>query len=254
VKFSLKTRDTDGANIISGNFFWNMGDGTEFILNKNEKFEHFYEYEGTYVATVRYYSTYFEGVPPNATSRITINVINSGVVISNVYFDGGVELRNTTGQEIDLSGWILRDNLGNSFTIPSDTYILPSRTVTFNPKQTKLNTINVTLLNPMNKFVSFREKFPSTSPVKSSNTITTSKAPVSTASTTQAINDNETKQEDITLNDLYTANVSKIKQKGPPLWIVIFVVMIVGVSALVYFLYRKDIKEEDSTDDFELLD
>lgn len=261
VKISLFTRDLDGSNIVRGNFFWNMGDGTEFILNKNEKFEHVYEHEGSYVITVRYHSSYFEGIEPNATSRLTINVTSSGVVVSAIHFDGGIELRNTTGLEIDLTNWSLNDTSGKKFTIPYGTYILPGKTIVFNPKQTGINSQSAILLNPIGKFVSSKEKFPSSNPAQNvqasrSTSVSTTRSSNSSA---PKLNRNETDNKTVNLNERLTANTSSApKQKQSSVWIIVFVIMLTGVCVLVFFLYKKEeSREDDETkeeDEFELID
>lgn len=251
VKFSLWTRDLEGANIIRGKFLWNMGDGTEFVLDRNEKFEHFYEYEGSYVVSVEYYSTFFEGIEPNATHRTTVNVSNPAITISKIHPDGGVEIRNDSGREIDLSGWSLIENTGKRFTIPNRTFILAGRSIVFNPKQTKLNPLNVMLMNPMNKFVGSKEKFEAITLPPPSHTSSQSQTQTPTAS--ESVNSEEA----ATLNEIYTANASAAKQKGLSLWIILFAAMVVGVSIIVFFVYKKGVKEEteeDSIDEFELLD
>jgi hypothetical protein len=251
VKFSLWTRDLEGANIIRGKFLWNMGDGTEFVLDRNEKFEHFYEYEGSYVVSVEYYSTFFEGIEPNATHRTTVNVSNPAITISKIHPDGGVEIRNNSGREIDLSGWSLIENTGKRFTIPNRTFILAGRSIVFNPKQTKLNPLNVMLMNPMNKFVGSKEKFEAITLPPPSHTSSQSQTQTPTAS--ESVNSEEA----ATLNEIYTANASAAKQKGLSLWIILFAAMVVGVSIIVFFVYKKGVKEEteeDSIDEFELLD
>ncbi|MEZ4103307.1 MAG: lamin tail domain-containing protein [Candidatus Paceibacterota bacterium] len=139
VKFSLHTRDLNGANILRGDFMWNMGDGTERFYSKNEKFEHTYDYEGTYVVYLKYYSTYFEGMEPDATSKITITVSSPNVSITKIHSDGSVEIKNISSQEIDLSGWILKDSNGAKFVIPEGTYILGNKNLVLNSKRVRLN-------------------------------------------------------------------------------------------------------------------
>ncbi len=255
VKFSLWTRDLDGSNMVRGNFFWNMGDGTEFVLNKNEKFEHFYEHEGSYVVSVEYYSTYFEDIEPNATHRITVNISNPAIIISKIHPDGGIEIKNNSGREIDLSGWSLVENSGGKFVVPNRTFVLPGKSIVFNSKQTKLNPLNVMLMNPMNKFIASGEKFPSpvvaTSPPSSSNqTVKQTQVKPKTEDVTLLSEDS------VTLNSMYANSSSSTEQKGLSLWIILFAVTIIGVSIVVFFIYRNSSKEvkEDSIDEFELLD
>jgi len=263
VKFYLNTRDLKGANIIRGHFVWNMGDGTERFFNKNEKFEHTYDHEGTYVVYLKYYSTYFEDIEPEVTDKITVTISSASVLINKIHLDGSVEIKNISSQEIEISNWSLKDNFGKLFTIPEGTYVPAGKTLVLNSKRTRMNPLSIILLTPSGSFAGFKEKFPSvnvTSSVvpKSANSLNTSSSNTKSASANQTTLDEGYVKQNINLNDTLLASTSSSKQKQPSLWIVVFVLFILGVCIFVFFLYKnKKVKEEGDTteeDDFQLID
>ncbi|MDQ5901668.1 MAG: hypothetical protein QG580_383 [Patescibacteria group bacterium] len=253
VKFYLDTRDLNGANITRGQFFWNMGDGTERYFSRNEKFEHIYDHEGTYVVTLKYYKTYFEGIEPDATDKITVTIGGSGVVISKIHLDGSVEIKNTTSGEIDLSRWVMRDNFGNSFTIPDETFILGNKSLTLNSKRTRFTNYSnsVTIFSPSGSFVSSKNKY--------ENDTTSFKAGTVRSSGISYVNEVMAKEledadDTIDLNEKLGANVlDSQKQKQPSFWMIAFVLMLAISSFAIYFIYKKEEREEVK-DDFELID
>ncbi len=256
VKFSLATRDLKGANIYKGDFFWNMGDGTERFYGRNEKFEHTYEHPGTYVVLLKYYTTYFPDIEPEVTDKVTITVSDATVTISKVHTDGSIELKNTTSQEIDLSNWSLKDSSGKVFVIPEGTYLAGSKTLVLNIKRTGISGYSAMLFGPNGNLVTSQVVSGSTKTSSTSSSSSTSR--VSQSSVRASSQDmGEDANSTINLNERLTANASSsAKQKQPSLWTIVFVCMLVGVSVLVFFLYRNKEKEKEpkEEDDFELID
>lgn len=255
VKFYLDTRDLNGSDIVRGQFFWNMGDGTERYFSKNEKFEHTYDHEGTYVVTLKYYKTYFEGIEPEVTDKITVTIGGSGVLVNKIHWDGSVELKNTTSGEIDLSKWILKDNLGNTFNIPEDTFISGNKSLVLNSKRTRFGNLTnaVSLFSPSGAYVSGKNKF-ETNEISTSQK-SSSSYKVSSVKTTSFKNEEVEENETINLNEKLGANVSSsLKQKQPSVWMIAFVLLLVLASIGVYFIYRREEKKQDSTDEFELIE
>ena len=97
------------------------------------------------------------------------------------------------------------------------------------------------------------------SSTSSSNTTSDKKS--TSASTNKLVENDSEDLDDDNLNSRLQANTfssSNTKQKQPSLWIVVFVILLIGSSVFVFFLYKRgeteesnDIKEED---DFELID
>lgn len=257
VKFSLNTRDLKGANIRRGHFAWNMGDGTERLFYENKKFEHIYDHTGTYTVFLRYYPTYFEGIEPEIVDKITVDITEGGVSISKIHLDGSVEIKNNSNQELDISGWRLQDSVGKSFTIPEGTYLAGGKNLVLNSKRIRLNTSRVALYAPSGSFVGYKEKFPSVAQTASVGSRSSSAGASSSNSSSSNISEEENLNEEdetLNLNEKLNQN-SNQKQKQSSVWIIVFVVMLVGVCALVFFLYKsKEEKEVMEEDEFDLID
>jgi hypothetical protein len=123
-------------NIILGKFIWNFGDGRQKQLSVSDPFNYVYDYPGEYVLTLSYSDSIFD-TKPDATDRLTIKVIPSGVVISSVgtYTDPFVEIENNSSYEMSLNKWILKGSV-HSFSIPEGMVILPNKKLKLSPKIT----------------------------------------------------------------------------------------------------------------------
>ncbi|MCX6754145.1 MAG: hypothetical protein NTV03_03775 [Candidatus Nomurabacteria bacterium] len=138
VPFSID-HSTTGLNkekIILGKFVWNFGDGMQKQLSLSDPFSYVYDYPGEYVLTLSYSDSIFD-TKPDATDRLTIKVIPSGVSISSVgtYTDPFVEIENNSSYEMSLNKWILKGSV-HSFLIPEGMVILPNKKLKFSPKIT----------------------------------------------------------------------------------------------------------------------
>jgi hypothetical protein len=154
VHFKAQALDFDRTPMFQGTYMFNMGDGTVRTytrgFNKDEEgFFHTYEYPGSYSIKIKYYRTYFDGVDPEVDDTFIIEVGAPTVSITTVHPDGGIEMKNSSANEIDISGWKLKDATGKSFDIPEDTVVLPGKSITLGTKRTKLSPQGgVSLLTP----------------------------------------------------------------------------------------------------------
>lgn len=258
VKFSLNTRDLKGANILRGEFFWNMGDGTERYFSKNEKFEHIYDHDGTYIVYLKYYKTYFEGMEPDIVDKITVTVSNPSVSISKIHTDGSVEIKNNSSQEVDLSLWTLKDGFGKSFLIPEGTYIAGSKTLVLNSKRINLNPGNIVLLAPSGSFVGNKSLIDETASLSQKVSVSSSRSQsyAPREEEGEVLGQTDKKEESVNLNDrLGSDKKVETKQKQQSVWIVVFVLMVVISCAVVFLIYRKKKEEEIiEEDEFQLID
>jgi len=254
VKFYLDTRDRNGSNIFRGQFFFNMGDGTELYFSKNEKFEHTYDHEGTYIVTLKYYSTYFEGIDPEITDKITVNITKPGMTVSKIHLDGSIEIRNSNGKEIDLSDWFLRDNFGKVFKIPKDTYIPANKTIVFNSKRTGINSNFVALFNPSGGLVSYLDNLGTDVFVQNIKPTNQSRVGNNAPTPPNQLTLNEEAPKVLDLSDLLQANVNSTKN-NISIWIVLFIILILGSGTAVYLLHRQNSKKDSiEEEDFDLID
>lgn len=100
-------------------FVWSFGDGTS---EDGERVFHSYAFAGEYVVVVNAYAGNY-----SAVSRTGATIIDPQVIIRE-NTDYLIELHNNGAQEINLSGWSLRQ--GNRvYTIPLDTILLSKATI-----------------------------------------------------------------------------------------------------------------------------
>lgn len=243
--FRAQALDYDRSDLFKGHYVWNMGDGTirEFALGfreTNNGFDHVYEYPGTYTVNVKYFTGFLKDVPAELEETFIVDVGTATVSISKIYPDGAIEIKNTSGNILDLTDWQLRDASGQNFTFPEGTKIAANKTVVFTKKVTKLNTsLGVNIFTPTNSFVetNFVNK----------NRSTNSKQ-TSVEKTEEKIQDGEV------LGVAKVENLeekSKNKEKGNGIiWFLIFVILILIAIIAVIFLK----KEEISNEEYELID
>lgn len=138
IPFSIdhSTTGLSKEKIVFGKFIWNFGDGMKKEGSTSDPFEYIYDYPGEYVLTLSYTDSIFD-TKPDATDRLTIKVIPSGVVISSVgtYADPFVEIENNSSYEMSLNKWILKGNV-HSFLIPEGMVILPNKKLKLSPRIT----------------------------------------------------------------------------------------------------------------------
>ncbi len=180
-----------GEDRVYGKFEWSMGDGFGRIDQTKTSFDYIYEYPGDYVVTLAYYSNMYSSVP-EATHSTTIKVIEPTVLISQVYDDGAIEIKNTAQTTIDLSQWKLQSG-SLVFVFPSQLSILSNHTIRLSSKITGFTSINAKnseLLNPSGIVVSksYTENTPkntyvkgSVSYIKNAEDIPTADNPINTA-------------------------------------------------------------------------
>lgn len=130
--------------VIFGKFVWNFGDGMIKSSQTSDSFRYTYQYPGDYVLTLSYSESSFN-IKPDATDRLVIKVIPSGIVISSVgtSIDPFVEIENNSSYEMSLRDFIVKGSV-HSFLIPEDMIILPNKKLKLSPKITgfDLNDLN----------------------------------------------------------------------------------------------------------------
>jgi hypothetical protein len=163
-----------------GRFVWNFGDGMTKAEYEHKPFEHVYQYPGEYVVTLSYYRA-FEAKDVDATDRVTIKVVPSGISISSVgtVTDPFIEIENKSTFEVDLSGWVLKGSV-QSFYIPEGTIILPSQKLRFSGKATSFNLNDLQSINLQNTNDEIAASYPSKA--KSSTQIASSSRSYSSGS------------------------------------------------------------------------
>jgi len=137
--FKPTVRNEYGVKVVSGFFFWNFGDGTNYETDRALPVTHTYKYTGKYVVYFDWYDTWFDD-EPFAFEKMTIEVIEPELVVAGVRSDGGIEIKNEGSKDRDLSGWILNVNDRFVAVLPKRTTVLANSTLVINPDVTGMRT------------------------------------------------------------------------------------------------------------------
>ncbi len=123
--------------VVLGKAYWNFGDGSSFEqINNFEKFYHTYYYPGEYILSFEYY-LYSFSQNPEVTSKMTIKVLPTTVVISKIgdTKDFFIELTNNATSDMDISNWTIRAG-GKTFLLPRNSMIMSKNKMTISGKIT----------------------------------------------------------------------------------------------------------------------
>lgn len=254
--FHMEALNYDRRILHRGEFHWNMGDGSTTIIMGGSKsarngFSYTYEHPGTYHVTVKYWKTNFEDMPADLSDDFVLEVFEPTIAITRVHPDGGIEIKNASSREIDLSRWRLRDPFGSMWVVPDDTKILAGKTFTFSKKATRLSPLSgVDMFTPGEVLVaSFAPK-----------------SIVSATKASAAIMDVPYKEKTVTLprkTDGQVLGASQTpldakesqKDKNPHtiVWILAFVILVL-VAVVAALLLKREEKRQAEEDEFQLLD
>ncbi len=261
VDFEPRVRGKKEEQINSGKFTWNFGDGTEFVINSNSIIRHTYEYPGEYVVMIEYIERPNQLNPKiTATDRVILSIGPQEIEIVSIKPDGGVEIKNTSSNEFELSSWILKSGT-TQFIFPKNSYILPSQTLLVSRNKTAFSygTTSVSLLYPSGQLALM---FPKEVVVS-----TRSSAVNKTSSLSSSVASEES---EIVSGPMFASNLEP-EVKGDSisgdaeesgfkgniflLWIVLFVGFVIFSSIILLRIRKGSRKDgEVSSDDIELVD
>jgi hypothetical protein len=247
--FKAQALDYDRSDMFKGHYTWNMGDGKvrEFALGfreTNDGFDYVYEYPGTYSVSVKYYHSFLDDVPAELEQRFTIEATSAAVTVSRVYPDGAIELKNTSGNALDVSGWVIRDITGKTFTIPEDSFLAPGKTVVFSAKITKINAISGVSIYTSANMLAF-----STQAVAAKTSYSGSTSSAKKSVTPPPVEDGEVLGAMDT--GIATSSVAEERHGSSNIiWILLFIILILVAVIAVLFLR----KTEKTDDGYELID
>ena len=253
--FSAKTTNSQKEVLNVGRFVWNFGDGMTVTRPTSEPFDYTYAYSGEYVVTLSFYLSVFSEIP-EATDRITVNVVPAGVEVSGVgdLSDPYVEIKNISGGDADISKWILKGT-AHSFVLPASSVILSSKKIRLGSRVTGFDSSDlqaVVLQSPTGEVFS---EYPKRSRSRSVETYkynseNTADDPLISGSYRQKVtgkNDNV-----VDLNDLGASaigarsNSHKLNTKSFVPFLGLFVVLCIGATTII--LLRKQKSSSDMED------
>ncbi len=227
--------------VILGRFIWNFGDGMIKELSVSDPFSYIYNYPGDYVINLSFYDSVFSK-EPDATDRLNIKVISSGISISSVgnSSDPFIELYNNSNYEMSLRDWIIK-GVSKSFIIPNGTVVLPGKRIKLSPKITGFGFTDL-------KYISITDKDGQVFATYPKDNINHTFNPSYKVLSSDIANKKEIKNEEvIDLNNL-EANVLNSSNKGFGLdilypWMLLVLIVIIGAVSII--LIRKNKHYED---------
>src|SRR3989338_7699560 len=123
---------TKTGKAVSGElrYIWNFGDG---VVSEGPAVTHIFSFPNLYRVSLDVASG-----PAIGLAIADVKVFENTVMITETQFgDGGfLELWNGGAAEIDVTGWMIQDNTGQSFTFPSGTRIASKRMFVLSNKVT----------------------------------------------------------------------------------------------------------------------
>ena len=120
-EFNAETQGLKGYELKNERIVWNFGDGE---VAEGSKVLRMYRYPGTYKVVVDVSSAEY-----SASATAVVDVHDAELEIVE-YTSDYVKIKNVSGVEIDLSGWILA-RVEKSWRFPKNSFILAHGTVTY---------------------------------------------------------------------------------------------------------------------------
>jgi hypothetical protein len=262
VQFDSNATGYSNEALFSGRYFWNFGDGDSEAIKANDmtKFIHTFYYEGEYNVALEYYTNLYSQ-NPDASDKITIDVVPADISISNVgdNEDFFVEISNNTVYDADISGWILLGN-GRTFIFPQNTILQSKKKITLSPKITGFSALDkdaLKLIDPEGQII-----FDYSNPIKTTEDSEKSAAPIK-VSMAKSVSNNIAEQnsdEDEIPPTILEAGVVKsgadTDTKNNAIYLIgLFIFLGISASA-VYFIRSRNRKivSKIAGDDFEIID
>ena len=242
---------------IYGKYFWNFGDGEvkEVTSLENISFTHTYFYPGEYNVYLEYYRTTHE-LQPYLTSQISINIVEPTLVISRTgeSEDFFIEISNKSNMNLDLTNFTLK-GLNKSFIFPKNTLLNKEKKIILSPRITNFNFTDknfLEIIDPSGKIIYSQKIVPQVKGISTKKISSSNKNFI--AQTTENISEDFDENLDIA-NKINTKDLIPYEEESENNWnvIFVFVLIILGTVALVYFI-RKSSSKKEIEEEFEILD
>ncbi|KKP90895.1 hypothetical protein A2467_00010 [Candidatus Nomurabacteria bacterium RIFOXYC2_FULL_36_8] len=246
------TTGTKKEKIILGKFVWNFGDGMRKEGSTSDPFSYTYQYPGEYVLTLSYSLSSFN-ISPDATDRLTIKVIPSGIIISSVGTpaDPFIEIENNSNYEMSLRGWVVKGSL-HSFILPEGMTILSNKKIKLSPKITGFDFNDFNSISIIDGGGQIFAVYPNRAPSRvkySASQNSNSQDSNGNIVKGESVNNNqlENASQVINLNDLGASAVSSdglsSLSKGFYAWLGLALVIVVGIASVVLLRRNEEIPD-----------
>lgn len=158
----------DYGQAYSGGFVWNMGDGAVYKSNMPTLVTHTYKYPGTYVISFGFYKNSYDAKPYLFES--VTRTVSDPSLTARVITNQGIELKNTSAELVDISGWILEYPDKSQTRLPLLSFLAPKTTTLIPFSILGVTTIptSVSLMSPQYESIGTNE---STSSVRPKQTV-----------------------------------------------------------------------------------
>jgi len=246
--------------VILGKFIWNFGDGMTKEGKTSDAFPYLYKYPGDYALTLSYYNSVFS-INPEATDRIIIKVVPSGINIISVGTrdDPYIEIENKSSYEISLNKMIIIGSL-NSFAIPEGMIILPNKKLKLSPIVTGFDFNDLTYIKIVDQTGQVFATYPSkTSSIVKYSSNKNSEIYINNP-IVSGVDQEVSNREIINLNDL---TASALNTKNDPnirklTYIGLIIVIIVGATSIILIRGKNDypdyIDKEVTANDIKIIE
>lgn len=144
IEFRAKISSDSNKQTI---YEWSLGDG---FIAYGEVVEHIYAFAGDYVVVLT-----VKNKNKSAISRINVRVVEP--ILSAVHVLGGIKIKNSGKDEINLYKWLILSN-GISYTFPMDLIIMPGKTITVDSRISHLpGSGEVSLVDTMGRSIALNQ-------------------------------------------------------------------------------------------------
>ncbi len=156
IEFRAKISSDSNKQTI---YEWSLGDG---FIAYGEVVEHIYAFAGDYVVVLT-----VKNKNKSAVSRINVRVIEP--TLSAVHVLGGIKIKNSGKDEINLYKWLISSG-GISYTFPMDLIIMPGKTITVDSRISHLPEDGpISLVDTMGRSVALNQLAEPSKTIKVSN-------------------------------------------------------------------------------------
>ncbi len=247
--------------IVLGKFTWNFGDGMLRESTTSDPFEYIYKYPGEYVLNLSYCSSVF-CIKPDATDRIIVKVISSGVNIISIgsKSDPYIEIENNSNYEIALYNWIIKGS-NHTFTIPQGMIILANKKLKLSPIVTGFDFNDLSSVSIIDKTGQVFSTYPNTNYSLLKNYSSKNSPNNYIKSDSPKIKETQNTQEVINLNDLGSSAESSsnlLLNNKLLIYFGLASVILIGIASVVLFRRKNNypdyIEKEVSANDMVIIE
>lgn len=248
--FTTDVRNLYDQKVHPGRYVWNMGDGTIYDGKEYSDVTHIYDHAGEYVIILDYWRV--GALEKEMSVRHVFSVRDGslsikGIVRSNNLLD--VQVTNSSGNEMDISGWLISSDQ-HAYFVPQNTFVLGNSSITLSGKSTGLintdePTLKVTSPNGEVVATTILEVAPVVYSVNRTSTVESSDSNIEEGNIENGFDES-----------LLTANVKNASknQSGAIWWLGAFGLVALGIVAVIFLRESQTKKKEEDVFEIKLVE